>query len=246
MPVYAYRAIEEVKTSLKSLAEKVAARLTLNISGEEFLQAFVVPEHVTAIRGVMDLVGMSDNNARSTVLATSRGYRFQTAVTFSGSAPILIPQYVSGGLARTCPDALRERIIGWTDDRARFGLAFGDVMDSLDFLNNNCGDLKAMSIFSPCLPSIIRNISDDADSRSAKRARSLASSNRFGKLPKMAPEAKARLLEASAVINSATLLLEAPVPGLKRHDATFQLVGFANGSPGPDDIINGHTRSTFF
>lgn len=221
MAVVSWKTLEVYTSSLKSLAEKFFDRTPLTLSGDEFVAAFIHPDHIEKLREVQALVGFVGSSSCSSTLATSDGQTATVGVSFYGSSPVILPQYVKRGLQPTCPQPVHDKIMAWIDDRVKFGTAFGDAIDAIGYLNDTCGDLRAMSIMLPCLATVMGQVSDDADNKTVKRARKLSSQRSFGALPKMPLATKQRLVEVSALVNSVTLVLDATPPEMQRGDARF-------------------------
>lgn len=237
MPVYAYRMIEEMRESLKKLGESFFAKTPLVLTGDEFIAAFIDPDHVAKIREVQSLVGFAGSSGTSATIHTSSGVVARVGINFNLEAPLLVPQYVRNGLQPTCPDELRDKITRWADERYSYGTAFGDALDAITWLNETCGDLRAMSVMLPCIVSVVSNITDDAEHRTAKRARKLTEQNRFGKLPKLPGPVKQRLMEVSALVNATTLVKDAPMPVTRKHDAMVAFRGDVNAPTGRTNIF---------
>ncbi len=221
MAVVSWKTLDVYNSSLISLAEKFFERTPLTLSGDEFIAAFIHPDHIEKLREVQALVGYVGTGACGSTLATSDGQSVNVSASFMGSSPVILPQYVKRGLQPTCPESVREKILAWIDDRVKFGTAFGDALDAIRYLNDSCGDLRAMSIMLPCLSTVMGMVSDDVDNKTVKRARKLSSQRAFGTLPKLPAATKQRLLEVSALVNSVTLVLDATPPEMQRGDARF-------------------------
>lgn len=223
MPVYSYKTIEQLNSSLETLAVNMFAKTPLVLSGDEFLAAFVSPDHVTMLREVQDICNPGTGSVAKTSADTVDGERLALRVDFNWQMPVIMPQYVKHGVQPTCPQALRDRIDAWVEERASFGRAFGDVKDALVFLNDNCGDARAMAVMLPCFATVMGGISTDGESSIVKRARKLTNVTSFGSLPRLPVQVKRRITEAAAVVNASTLMSDAPYPVTKRFDATFSV-----------------------
>jgi hypothetical protein len=225
MPVYAFRMINDMHESLRRLAEQFYMHTQLALTPDDFIAAFIAPEHVTKLKEVQDLIGASGMSSTSTSLYASGGHACKVYVQFYGTSPVILPQYVRNGLQPTCPEELRERITTWVDQRLEYGQAFGDTIDAISYLNDECGDLRAMSLMLPCIGAIMANVSDDGESPVVKRARKLSEQTRFGRLPSLPPPVKQRLGEISALVNATTLVKDAVAP---HRDAGTALLQFNN------------------
>ncbi len=222
MPVYAYRMITDMTESLRNIGRNFFAKTPLVLSPDEFVAAFIDPDHVPKLREVQELVGFVGASSLYTSIPTSLGFKIKANIAFAGSAPIILPQYSRHGLQASCPDDIRAKVTKWADDRYSYGTAFGDAVDAIVWLNDQCGDLRAMSVMLPCIASVMSGISDQEDSKTNKRARKLVEQTRFGKLPKLPGPVKQRLMEVSALVNATTLVKDAPFPTTKLHEAVVQ------------------------
>lgn len=225
MPVYSYKTIDQLNTSLDNLAGNMFAKTPLVLTGDEFLEAFVSPDHVPMLREVQDICKPGTGTLINTSLETADGECLTIRVEFNWQMPVIMPQYVRHGIQPTCPQGLRDKITAWVEERASFGRAFGDVKDALTFLNDNCGDARAMAVMLPCFATIMGGISTDGESSIVKRARKLTNVTSFGSLPRLPVQVKRRIAEAAAVVNASTLMSDAPYPVTKRYDATFRVDG---------------------
>jgi hypothetical protein len=221
MSVYAYRLMEQLQTSLQTLSSNMNAKTLLILTGKEFLAAFVSPEHLTMLKEVQEICRPATGSYTSTSLESVDGEKISVSVAFSGEAPVILPQYVKHGLQPTCPGEVREKISAWVEQRISFGNAFGDVKDAMAYLNDNCGDSRAMALMLPCFATVMGGISEDAESTAVKRAKKLTNVKGFGSLPRLPIQVRQRIAEASAVVNASMLMNDAALPTTKRHDAVF-------------------------
>ena len=219
MPVFAPRMLDQLLTSLKSLSDALYQRTPLILTGDEFISAFIDPDHVAKLKEVQALVGFSGHTSLETILANSAGQQFSVVTYFTVGSPVVLPQYTAKGLQPSVSEAVLAKISSWMDERTRFGEAFGDAYDALYNLNTSCGDAASMALVLPCLPTLMGRLSDDTQNSSVKKARKLSDVKSFGKLPKLPVRVKQRLLEISAIINSVTLMTDAQLPETDRGDA---------------------------
>lgn len=219
MPVYSHRMMHDLSSSLISMSQTFFSRMPLILEPDEFLAAFVVPEHVAKLREVEELAGFIGVTSINSDVVGHEGTALKVEIGFGIRPPVILPRYVTGGLQSTCPEHVRERIAAWIDERLRFGRAFGDAYDALNHLNEVCADTRAMTIMLPCFPNIMGSISDDAEAKTTKRAQALAHSKSVGQLPRLPREVKERLQEVSAIVNSVALMKDAPTPEIPNQHA---------------------------
>ena len=226
MSVFSYRTFNQIESAAGGLFTLFFNKTAMILEPEEFITAFINPDHIDKLKEVQELVGLSTQTWARPIVACSKGDSFYMYLSFSGGAPVIVPQYIQNGLQPTCDPAVREKILGWLDERVRFGDMFGDVKDALNWLNETCNDAEAMTLLLPCLPTIMGQMSSDGDSKTTKRARKLTTIKSFGALPKLPVQVKQRLQEISAVVNSITLMLDVPEPEVKASQAVVTLSGY--------------------
>ncbi len=223
MAVYSYKMLRELENSLQEMAKAFFSRMPLVLSPEEFIDAFIAPDHVAQLKGVQDLVGEIGRASGTMKLRYSPPdqppnpvpVRFQ----FSNSAPLLIPRYVDGGMLLSCSPTTREKIEDWVSERVKFGYMFGDAYDALNWLNDECFDANTVTLLFPCYPTIMSRINPDAEATTNKRARALSGTKKAGQIPLLPREVKNRLQEISAVVNSVSLMEDAPDIVVPKHHA---------------------------
>jgi hypothetical protein len=223
MPVYSHKMITNLSYSLDNLAGMFFSKMPLILTPSEFVAGFINPDHVEKLNDVQELVGHVGRTDTTSKLADTDGVVIPVYITFGGRPPIILPQYTSGGLQPTCPNDVREKVTSWVTERVRFGDAFGDARDAIHELNQLCSDVETMSALLPCLPLVMSNISADEDSKTTKRAQSLAHNKKVRVIPRILRETKNRLIEVSSIVNSASLLGDAPVPETPKNHAHIVL-----------------------
>ena len=211
MSVYSTKIINEMKFSLKNIADYLINRTHLHLTGEEFIAAFINPEHQTMLIDVRGMVGFVGSTSLYTNIYTSTDTKMRAYLSFKRIPPIIIPRYASNGIQPTCPPAIMAKLVEWADERHRIGCMFGDALDAIDYLNAECGDARAMAIMLPALVTIMSKNSTQEEDRMVKRAKKISEGKGFGSLPRMTPVNRERLKEISALINMAAMLENTPV-----------------------------------
>jgi hypothetical protein len=200
-----------MKSSLKNIAAQITGRTNLLLTGEEFIAAFINPEHQTMLVDVRGMVGFVGTTSLYTSIYTSTDTKMRAYLSFKHNPPIIIPRYASNGIQPTCPPAIMAKLVEWADERHRIGCMFGDALDAIDYLNAECGDARAMAIMLPALVTIMSKNSTQEEDRMVKRAKKISEGKGFGSLPRMTPVNRERLKEISALINMAAMLENTPV-----------------------------------
>ena len=230
MTAFSPKQFAELTGSLNSIASNFHDRTALTLTGDEFVDAFINPDHVEKLKDVEELVGMVASGSFNSEITV--GAELATvSVWFAGKQPIIVPRYTRHGLQPTASQAVRDKIEGWINERVRIGVAFGDAHDALRYLNDTCGDAKAVAVMLPCLVTIMSTVSTDPDSKTTQRARKIAAKSSFGTLPALPLEVKNRLREIAAVVNGAAMTTDAPLSssGLRSGSALIKMSGH-NGS----------------
>jgi hypothetical protein len=221
MPVFTLNQQMTVTEAVGVVARDFFYRTPLILSEEDFIAAFINPAHVKMLREVESITGKIGGNSSNAMLHYTGGGRvgiLRTAINFTGSPPIILPQYITEGLQPTCPDGLGYRIQSWINDRVSAGLAFGEVRDAVDMLNDLVPDARTMAIFLPCITALMA-MTGRKDM--GKKATALAQNTKVGKLPRMSTEVKEIMREASAIFSAAHMALSAPVPEAPKGSATI-------------------------
>jgi hypothetical protein len=228
MPVYSHRMMSDLHYSLDKLAVMFFERMPLVLAPDEFIAAFIAPEHVTTLRQVEELVGHTGGTSARFTVPVDGKCDLKVTVDFGMRPPIILPRYISGGVQPTCPDEVSQKIMHWVNERVDFGYAFGDAADALNALNDVCVDVRAMTAMLPCFTTIMAGISDDSEAKTTKRAQSLNHNKSVGRLPRLPRQVKDRLLEVSAIVSSVSLLKDAPIPETPKEHARFRVDSYSS------------------
>lgn len=210
MAVFTWRTLDDIKGAIALYAQRLLSGSVFILPPEEFIAAFIEPDHVGPLKQTQDLVGFVGNTTATLKLWTTDKIETRAGCAFGSSQPpIILPHYVSNGLTRHAPETVRTKVQNWLDERYRLGRMFGDAWDSIYWLNDNCGNAAAISVMFPALPSLLKTAAPDAEATNAKRAQRIASAKSFGSLPKLPREVKVRMMECSDLMLSVSML-EAP------------------------------------
>lgn len=228
MAVFSFRTMDQLFTGIKTLASRLIDPSQLVLTPDEFIACFINPDHVASLKQVGALVGGIGQYYVSPKLATSDGNTCPTYCSFGySSPPIIIPDYATDGLQPATPDELRAKITAWVDERVRIGNMFGDALDALHWLNDNCGNASAMAVMFPALPTILKAFDPEPESTSSKKAKRIADAKSFGSLPKLPREVKQRMIECSDLLLTVSMLESGSPPSTKKGEALVKM----NGQP---------------
>lgn len=202
--------LDAMRESIRDRARRLFSTNDLELSSSEFITAFINPDHIEALAQVQEIVGQVGNSWCSTDLqakysdGTSELLNFN--VTFGSKPPIILPRYISSGIQISAPPDICEKLNTWVVERVRLGKIFGDAIDALNWLNNNCKDIRAIRTMFPALPVLLRDVATDEKSASARMALKLDAFKGVTTLPTLPREVRDRILEASNLVNATTLL----------------------------------------
>jgi hypothetical protein len=226
MGVLTPNTITDLGVQARRLANNFFATRPLTITAAEFVDGFIDPEHVPILRQTEDICGRIGNTSATTIdVRTSAQQGLNLTVSFHGEAPIIIPNYVSNGLRPSAPDALRQKLQNWVEERWNYGCMFGDVYDALDYYNVVCIDAKSFTVMLPILPTLMRNITMEADSRTSKRAKRLAELKGVHSLPSLPRAVTKRIHEACHLMTAVNLIDTVETPKLTNGAA---IISFTN------------------
>lgn len=226
MSVFSPNTLIDLGVQARKLAGNFFGTRPLTITPEEFVDGFIDPEHVPILRQTEDICGRIGNTSSTTIeLHTSQRDTLSLTVTFHGESPIIIPNYVSKGLRPNASEALRKKVQDWIDERWNYGCMFGDVYDAIEYYNTVCSDAKAFTVMLPILPTLMRNITVEADSRTSKRAKRLSELKGVSSLPSLPRTVTKTVLDACHLMTAVNLIESVGVPKMKNGEA---IIAFTN------------------
>jgi len=207
MAVYKFRTMDAIFDALRKVAARLTNDCTLILSPDEFIQAFIRPEHVGPLKQVQGIVGMVGDESTVAKLNVPDGPFVYCSINFGYTEPpVILPKYIRDGFVGTAPSELKSRITAFVAERYRLGRMFGDAIDSLHYLNEHSGNAPAMAVFFPALPTLLAMSDPNPESTNAKRAKRLTEAKSFGTLATLPREVKMRMLEVSSLVMTASVL----------------------------------------
>jgi len=201
--------IDGMRDAIRNRAHKMFTTNNLSLSPTEFIDTFIDPDHINALTEVQEIVGEVGMQWASSEFYTDFGEvkeLLSFSINFERRPPIILPKYVSDGPRISAPHDVRTKINQWVVERVRLGKVFGDAVDSLNWLNTNCKDTRAMRAMFPALPTLLRDVAADDKSATARLAIKLDSSKAVTNLPTLPREVRDRILDASNLVSATTLL----------------------------------------
>lgn len=226
MTVYSWRILDSLINGVRSTASRLLDNYNVKISGDEFVQTYIKPEHVEPLRTTQKIVGLVGSTSVLTSFTLNDGKTTSIYITFAGGKPpIIIPNYVTEGPTEHAPAEVMARISEYAEERVRLGRLFGDAIDALHYLNDACGNANAMGVMFPALPTLFSSVASNDDDPNAKRGRRIADAKSFGKLPKLPRSVTNRILECSNLVLNTMMLepLHAEDGKQLKHEATLRV-----------------------
>jgi hypothetical protein len=215
MSVLTPNTITDLGVQARKLANNFFDTRPLVITADEFIAGFIDSEHVPILKQTEDICGRIGTTSATTIeTSTESGTGLNLTMAFHGESPIIIPNYVGKGLRPGAPEALRKKLQDWVEERWLYGCMFGDIYDALEFYNAVCNDAKSMTVMMPILPTLMRNITVEEDSRTSKRAKRLSELKGVNSLPSLPRAVTKRVLDACHLMTAANLIETVAPPKL--------------------------------
>ncbi len=225
-----HRRIDDLHTAIKYRASKYINAAKLTLTGDEFIDAFINPEHVEILRKTQGLTGSIGSryyhscSYRQDVHGVGRVGLL--SLNFQGHAPIIIPNYVeSNGVAVTAPEEVVAKIAEFVRERDRVGHMFGLAYAIIDWLAKNCKDMRAARTLFPALTLLMKDAYPNVDSAGYRQAEKLQQASASENLPMLDRERKNKFIEASNLLVATTLL-----PSEVSHPRDVVIVDFSGFS----------------
>lgn len=211
MGVFSPNTTYDLQMQVKRLAERFFATRPLVFTDAEFIEGFIQAEHIEILKQTEDMCGLIGNTGSTSFEAkTTSNVPINLILLFRGNSPIIMPHYINKGLQKDAPEELRERLQAWVDERFLYGCVFGDVYDAVERLNVVCAEAKAMNVLLPILPTLLRNITVEADSRTSKRARKLSEMRGVSSMPVLPRTVTTRIQECCHLLTAANMIDSVP------------------------------------
>lgn len=239
MPVFNFSQITEILTAMKSVCYRALEKSPCYLTGEQFTEAFINPDHVAKLREVHNLIGSPSASTRHITLQTDYADADNTLTArlmFAKNPGILVPDYIRKSYYSSSDSG--RMIMAWASERRKIGLLLGDAYAALNTLNDMCGNARALSLMFPALTSLMARTNTfdgkiNEDSPMAKRARAISSAKSIGKLPSLPREVIDHIRSASAMVSAMIMAEDAETVIPK--DAVAVLTG-------ADSVTSDHYR----
>ena len=195
------------------IANEFVSAVSVSLTHEEFVDAFIQPEHVDVLRKAHELCGKM---VRKPIIGcevrvcTSSGKEMLPSIRFVDELPLMLPTYTSvEGVQPSCRPETIAKLTEYADKRFEIGRLFGDGITALRFLQNNCCNAMAMKLLFPALPALLAGMdkkNGTEDGPATRLANRLIESKASPPLPAMRLETKERMMEVSAFLNNLSLV----------------------------------------
>lgn len=197
------------------------------MTNQDFIDAYIRPEHVAILNTTREICGDVGGHAFGVGInhrADFLGVRHApVAMSFVGAPPIIIPLYVSRA-SHDDEHPVVVKLAEWLRERIRQGLLLGDALDSFAFLNNTCADARAFRVVFPAISLLVNDCarSDDPKDPMRKLAARIQGNQEVRTLPRLPREVMQRLIAASDIINTTSLMeADAEMPRVAGHVTCF-------------------------
>ena len=189
---------------------------SLYLTKDEFIEAFVRPEHVSKIREVYDLLGERRTGPVQVTLntdPTDADPRIAADIVFFDDPGVFLPSYAKTSFNFATPAGAK--VLEWAAERRRLGLVVGDAIDAIETLNAMCGNSLALSVCFPAIGSIMTRASEAKDQALidkdpvVRRGRAIGNGKSIGSMPSLPREVIDRIRTASATVQALLLTEEA-------------------------------------
>ena len=219
--IFSPNRLDAIKAAFASRASKLTRAQRHFLSNQDFVDAFIKPEHIPILKTTEEICGTIGNNGGVTTGFTvpDCAHKVQVYLSFYRSkSPIIIPQYVRTGPLDMSNFGV-QGVVAWLTERVRQGMMLGDAYETLGYLNANCVDARAFRAVFPAIAVLVNDcaMSDDAKDPMRKLAARIQGNQEVRTLPRLPRQVMQRLIAASDLINATTLLEEQEHPVPKDH-----------------------------
>ena len=219
--IFSPNRLDAIKAAFVSRASRLTRAQRHFLSNQDFVDAFIKPEHIPILKTTEEICGTIGNNGGvSTSLAVPEStYIVRVYLSFwKNKPPIIVPQYVAAGPLDPNNFGV-QGVVAWLTERVRQGVLLGDAYEALGYLNANCVDARAFRAVFPAIAVLVNDCarSEDAKDPMRKLAARIQGNQEVRTLPRLPREVMQRLIAASDLINASTLLEEQEVATPKDH-----------------------------
>lgn len=237
LTVFPSHYITQITTAIAAKCGEALNKNPLFLTKDEFIEAFIRPEHVGKLREVYELLAESRMEAIRTTINCNPNDAAEVLpahVAFHADVGLFVPKYAATTLNFGTPVATK--IVEWAAERRRLGVILGDAIDAVVALNELCGNALAMSIAFPALGSIMTRSCTSNEAAIidkdpvVKRGRTIGLGKSIGKLPGLPREVVDRLRTASAMVQALLLAEDATVSVPPGTAVSLKGVRWADGN----------------
>jgi hypothetical protein len=229
MSVFKYSELCDLAEVPRKLYGQYASHLALDLTQDEFEQAFIKKDHVPTLKEARRLAGDIGGVSFQTrihvppcenlkyidrsVVGSGTGQPYLSSmVTFSGYPHVIVPRYVNQGmLLDECPPEIFEKITHWSNESFEIILAAAQCSLAITKLYGLCETDRQMACLLPVLPFIMKTYAGTENAMS-RRADRLLKRTTVPSLPSISRAAKERLREVSTRVSMFSLLAGTAAP----------------------------------
>ena len=218
--IFSPNRLDAIKAAFASRASKLTRAQRHFLSNQDFVDAFIKPEHIPILKTTEEICGTIGNNGGvpTSLSIPETNIKVRVYLSFWKKPPIIIPQYVNAGPLDANNFGV-QGVVAWLSERVRQGMLLGDAYEALGYLNGNCVDARAFRAVFPAIAVLVNDCakSDDPKDPMRKLAARIQGNQEVRTLPRLPREVMQRLIAASDLINASTLLEEQEVATPKDH-----------------------------
>ena len=155
--------MSEIKTITLKLATSAFGKMCCTLTRDEFIEAFIQPDHVERLTDVYKLIGGQRADSVNVLLWSEQQDNKQDQMVaqlrYYQQPEMLVPGYVKSDFRYWTPAG--KKIAEWSHDRKQQGYMVADAIDAMDWLNENAGSAMAFSLMFPALTPIMSRAATD-------------------------------------------------------------------------------------
>ncbi len=211
--------LDQVAKALVKKCGEALDKQYLPLSKEEFIEAFINPDHVVKLTEVADLIGSADTASRYTEIntdVTDAGQRMRATLQFMASPGLMVPKYIEHSINHGTEAG--QRVVAWAQERRRLGMMLGDALDAMRRLNDMCGNGRALTLMFPALSTIMVRSSEATNQEYidkdpvVRMGRRIDQGKSIGELPRLPREVVERIRQSSALVSAILMTEDAATP----------------------------------
>jgi hypothetical protein len=234
MPAFTPSTLRELQNVLVTLQARRMHYLESALTHDDMLRAIVRPEHREMLTTITEIAYVSSSASSVTIDRKDHATGINCSVnmtisTPSGNVPFLLPRYANQTKFDT-PESKEAagKLDAWLAMRVEIGREIAIARAVLDELYHSSDTIAAMHLF---WPGVTLLLNESQDARCKRLAESLSRFRIPKTLPRMTPELRAGIKDASTAITKAIML--PPIETEKPHEPVRLYLSNADLIPVP-------------